>query len=252
MAESICVCADPEALAEQAARHIAEAARRAVAERGGFTLCLSGGDTPAPTYERLAAGPDSMPWEHVHVFWGDERCIPLERPDNHHTMATRHMLSKVPIPPGNVHRAHGEAADPRAAADAYEALLRRFFAAGSPFPVFDLVLLGMGEDGHVASLFPGSDGLAERTRWVADHDIVKRGQPAHRLTLTVPALAAAREVVLLVSGELKAEMLAAVVEREADVPAREVTSGAAEVLWLVDREAASALRSDRLVGAPSR
>jgi 6-phosphogluconolactonase len=243
VAENVRVSADPASLARDAADHIADAARRAVAQRGVFSLCLSGGDTPAGTYVELATGHRSIPWEHVHVFWGDERCIPRERRDNHHTMAQRLMLSCVPIPASNVHRARGEAADPAVAAAEYEATLRGFFGDPAVLPTFDLVLLGMGEDGHVASLFPGSPGLSERTRWVVDHDIVKRGEPAHRLTLTVPALAVAREVMLLVAGELKAQMLADVLEHGADVPAREVTKRCSEVVWMVDREAAGALGS---------
>ncbi len=214
-----------------------------MASRGRFTIALSGGDTPVGTYSLLGSDlRDAMPWEAVHVFWGDERCIPLERPDNHFTMATALLLSRVPIPPENVHRAHGEAVAPASAAVEYEDELRSFFdpPAGKP-PRFDLVLLGMGEDGHVASLFPGSVGWRERHRWVVDHDVIKRGERVRRLTLTMPVLTAAREVMVLVSGDLKADMLAAVLRGEADVPARELNAQAPVVRWMVDRQAASAL-----------
>lgn len=225
-------------------------AKEAVAQRGLFTICLSGGDTPAATYAHLGGETGStLPWEQSHVFWGDERCVPLERPDNHFTMATKLLLSHVPIPPGNIHRARGESDDPAAAAVEYEDELRRFFGHDGPgFPEFDLVLLGMGEDGHVASLFPGSEGLAQRDGWVAEHYVIKRGERVRRLTLTMPVLIAAREVMVLASGDLKAEMLAAVVQAQADVPAAELDAGAANICWMVDREAAALLEPARLTG----
>jgi 6-phosphogluconolactonase len=240
---TICIYADANELAEHSAGHIARTARQAVAQRGLFTLCLSGGDTPTATYARLGSeAADSMPWDRVHVFWGDERCIPLDRPDNHFTMASKLMLSHVPIRPENVHRARGDAADPAAAAVEYEMTLRSFFdGADDQLPTFDLVMLGMGEDGHVASLFPGSDGWGERERWVVDHHVIKRGERVRRLTLTMPVLTAAREVMVLVSGGHKAETLAAVLRGEADVPAGELDGEAANVRWMVDADAAGAL-----------
>lgn len=242
MPETVHICENPQELAHRAARHIADAATSAVSQRGRFSLCLSGGDTPVDTYAVLGSElRESVPWSGVHVFWGDERCIPLDRPDNHFTLASSLLLSHVPIPTENIHRARGEAADPAASALAYEAMLRDYFGHPDGFPTFDLVLLGMGEDGHVASLFPGSDGWAERERWVVDHHVVKRGERVRRLTLTMPVLTAAREVVLLVSGELKAEMLAAVLRGEADVPASELNATAADVCWMVDARAAAVL-----------
>ncbi len=251
MPASVRIWEDADDLARHAAQHIAEAAVAAVADRGAFTIALSGGDTPGRTYALLGSDlAESMPWEAVHVFWGDERCIPLDRPDNHFTLATELMLSRVPIPAGNVHRARGEASDPAAAAVEYEDALRTFFAPPpGELPRFDLVLLGMGEDGHVASLFPGSVGWRERERWVVDHYVIKRGERVRRLTLTMPVLTAAREVMVLVSGDLKADMLAAVLRGEADVPARELDAHAPAVRWMVDREAASALDPGALNGA---
>jgi 6-phosphogluconolactonase len=240
--ETVCICENPVDLAHRAARHIADAATSAVSERGRFSLCLSGGDTPADTYSVLASElRDCVPWEAVHVFWGDERCIPLDRPDHHFTMAWASLLSHVPIPPENIHRPHGEATDPAAASIEYEAVLREYFGHPDGFPRFDLVLLGMGEDGHVASLFPGSDGWAERERWVVDHYVVKRGDRVRRLTLTMPVLTAARQVMVLVSGELKASMLNQVLCGEADVPARELNVSASDIRWMVDGRAAAAL-----------
>lgn len=247
MPATIHVWEDAEELARRGARHIADAASASVAKRGVFTLSLSGGDTPVGMYTLLGSDlAESMPWESVHVFWGDERCIPLERADNHFTMATDLMLSRVPIPSQNVHRARGEAADPAAAAIEYEAELHRFFdAPAGGFPELDLILLGMGEDGHVASLFPDSAGLRERQRWVLEHFVIKRGERVRRLTLTMPVLTAAREVMVLVSGNQKADMLAAVLRGEADVPARELNAGGRNITWFVDREAAVALTGTR-------
>jgi 6-phosphogluconolactonase len=238
-----CICADSDELAERSAERIAGAANEAVAQRGRFTLCLSGGDTPAATYARLGSERvDEIPWRAVHVFWGDERCIPLERPDNHFTMATELMLSRVPIPPENVHRARGEAPDPAAAATEYEALLRGFFNPGDGgVPIFDLVLLGMGEDGHVASLFPGSAGWRERDRWAVDHYVIKRGERVRRLTLTMPLITAAREVMILVSGEHKADAVAGVLQGTVDLPAAQVNAEASCVRWMLDAKAAGAL-----------
>ena len=242
MPATIHVWEGAEELAQRSARHIADAASASVAERGVFTMSLSGGDTPVGTYTLLGSDlAESMPWKSVHVFWGDERCIPLDRPDNHFTMATELMLSRVPIPAENVHRARGDAPDPAAAAIEYQEVLRSFFIPpASELPRLDLVVLGMGEDGHVASLFPGSVGMRERDRWVVDHYVIKRGERVRRLTLTMPVLTSAREVMVLVSGDLKADMLAAVLRGDADVPASELNANAHAVTWMVDREAASA------------
>lgn len=243
MPGAICLCSDADDLARRSAERIVELAGNAVAQRGVFTIALSGGDTPAATY-RLLGGElaPSIPWKRVHVFWGDERCIPLDQPDNHFTMATELMLAHVPIPHENVHRAHGESDDPPAAAAQYEAEMRAFFGCQrAPFPELDLVLLGMGEDGHIASLFPGSRGLAQRDRWVTDHYVIKRGERVRRLTLTMPVLVAARHVIVLVSGSIKAEMLGAVIQARPDVPAAELAAKAPNICWMIDRDAAAAL-----------
>ena len=180
----------------------------------------------------------AIPWAHVEVFWGDERCVPLAQSDNHFTMASDLLLSRVPIPAANIHRMRGEAPDPDEAGR-YEAVLRTLLApAAGRSPSFDLVLLGMGEDGHVASLFPKSDGYREQERWVVDHMVTKRGQRVRRLTLTLPVLAAAREVLVLVSGEIKSAMLTDVLAGTADVPAARLERTASSVRWLADRDAA--------------
>lgn len=239
MSREVTVADDRGTLARLAAAHIAQAAVQAVADRGVFTVCLSGGETPKATYELLAGEAGRhVPWDRVHVFWGDERCVPLERPDNHYTMVRELVLSHVPIPQENVHRIRAEIGDTALAAEQYERMLRSFFGSR---PDFDILLLGMGDDGHTASLYPGSPGCTERVRWVVAHDVVKKGECLRRVTLTVPALVAAREVLFLVAGLDKAEALAAVLADGADVPARWVEAKALNVRWMVDREAASLL-----------
>lgn len=243
MASTVSICRDEEDLADRASGHIVEAARAAVDDHGRFTLCLSGGDTPRPTYSRLAsARAGELPWDATHIFWGDERCIPLDQEDNHFTMASELMLSRVPIPPEQIHRIRGEAEDPGEAAAEYEAGLREFFAPPPDgFPSFDLVLLGMGDDGHVASLYPGSAGLPEAERWVVDHYVLKHGRRLRRLSLTMPVLTAAAEVMVLVSGDHKAGALAGVLSGTADVPARTLAERAAHVRWMVTQDAAAGL-----------
>jgi len=236
------VLTDAEALADAAARHFAELARAAIAATGRFAVVLAGGATPARTYERLALGEMLSPadWERVHVFWGDERRVPPEHEDSNYRMARETLLDRVPIPARNVRRIRGEA-DPRQAATDYEQALREFFGAGSA-PRFDLVLLGMGEDGHTASLFPGTDGLREGRRWVVAHYVEKLG--AWRVTLTLAVINAAAEVVLLVSGAGKAERLREVLEGSVaaePLPARAVRPTAGRLVWLVDAAAASLL-----------
>jgi 6-phosphogluconolactonase len=238
---------DPSAMSLHAAGLIAELAGRPVDREGRFTLCLSGGSTPRETYALLAAPQlaDEIPWPGVHIFWGDERCIPLERPDNHFTMTSDLLFSKVPIPAENIHRMRGEADDPEEAARDYELELIRFFGLKrGEIPRFDLVLLGMGEDGHCASLYPGTAGLAERGDLVVAHYVPQR--EGHRLTLTLRVLNNARQIIFLVTGESKAEALKAVLDGEndeADLPAGRVRPRKGKVRWLVDRAAAGLLQT---------
>jgi 6-phosphogluconolactonase len=183
------------------------------------TLALSGGSTPRPFYEALAA--HAYPWEEVEVFFGDERCVPADHADSNLRMAREALLSKVPA---RVHAMPGDSCD----AEAYEGVLRERFGDGPPS--LDLVLLGLGEDGHTASLFPGDPALEERTRWVARVE-----RPDHpRLTLTLPVLNAARAALFLVAGEGKREALGRLLDGD-DIPAARVS--AARVLVVADRDA---------------
>ncbi len=234
---------EPDALhvASAAAERIVAWARQAIDTRGRFTVALAGGSTPQATYQRLAGEPhrDAVDWSRVHVFWGDERCVPPADPNSNYGMAYESLLSKVPIPSENVHRMRGEL-DPQIAAQAYAGELRRFF--GSAWPRFDLVLLGMGADGHTASLFPGSPALDETQRAVVAVTADYQDRPSCRVTLSLPAINAARAVVFIVTGESKARRVQQVLEdRQKHLPAQHVQPVEGELCWLLDAAAASQL-----------
>lgn len=240
---------DLEALSHATAELFAAEARQAVKDRGRFSVALAGGGTPHRTYELLAQQPfrDLVPWQNTHIFWGDERCVPANDLRSNATMARHALLDNVPVPQ---HQVHPMVCDrsPQEAAVAYEALLRGFFADGRPR--FDLILLGLGENGHTASLFPGTSVLDEQQRWVAD--VYEAEEGLHRLTLTAPAINQAGRVVFLVAGSGKAHILRKVVEEERDssgIPARLINPVDSDLLWLADRAAARLLQPERSVQA---
>lgn len=226
----------PAALVDYAASLFARLAE-AAPER--FSVALSGGSTPRALYERLAAAEmaERIPWRKVHLFWGDERCVPPDHPDSNYGLTAAALLRHIPLPPENIHRIAGEL-PPAEAARRYEAELRAFFGET---PAFDLVFLGMGEDGHTASLFPGSPALNESHRWAVEVEHTVAPPPlVWRVTLTFRVLNAARRVVFLVSGAAKAAMFAQV-WRGGDFPAAQIRPQDGELLWLVDRDAAARL-----------
>jgi 6-phosphogluconolactonase len=229
---------DARELSEAAARMFVEEARRRIDESGRFAVALAGGSTPKVTYEILAreyGGPEDLDWSKVHAFFGDERSVPPDHEDSNYRMAREALLSHVPV--GSVHRMRGEM-EAREAAALYEKELEAFF--GGP-PVLDLVLLGIGEDGHTASLFPDTPALDARDRWAVENPVEKLNTT--RLTLTVPAVDAARKVAFLVAGEGKAEALEEILEGDANphkYPAKLVRPDA-ELAWMVDRAAARLL-----------
>jgi len=234
----------PQELFAAAAEVVVGAATDAVAQRGRFTISLSGGSTPKSLFNLLATNARTvLPWERMFFFWGDERHVPPTDPDSNYRMAEETMLSKVPVPPGNVFRMAAENPDAAAVAEDYEKTLRKFFALEpGQVPVFDLILLGMGPDGHTASLFPGTAGLQEKSRLVIANWVEK--MKTSRLTFTLPVLNAARCVTFLVSGTDKAAVLRTVLE--GDVPAEQypamlVRPTDGKLIWLVDRAAASEL-----------
>ena len=208
-------------LNERVASILTKLAVEAVLERGRFTFVLSGGSTPRLLYQALTVSPyiEAIPWARTHIFWGDERMVPRDHKDSNYAMAFENLLSKVPLPQSNIHPIPVEAADAERNVDAYEQELRRLFSqwnakgnvpsAGEPledFPVFDLVLLGMGKDGHTASLFPGSGIIDERQRWV--RPVPKPGLPPFvpRVTLTLPVINQARCAAFLISGPEKSAL----------------------------------------------
>jgi 6-phosphogluconolactonase len=236
----------PQELFEAAAEEVVRAAKEAVAQRGRFTIALSGGSTPKNLFNLLATNARNvLPWDRMFFFWGDERHVPPTDPESNYRMAEEAMLSKIPVAAGNVFRIAAENPDAAAAAEAYEQTLRKFFQLGpGEVPTLDLILLGMGPDGHTASLFPGTAGLQEQSRLVIANWVDKL--KASRITLTLPVLNAARCVVFLVSGTDKATVLRTVLEE--DVPAEQYPSklvrpSNGKLIWLVDRAAASALSS---------
>lgn len=232
---------DADHLARAAAEHFATLAAEAIAARGQFTVALSGGSTPRAAYALLAA--EEVDWPRVHVFWGDERCVPPDHLDSNYRLAREALLDKVPIPAENIHCIRGEINPEEAAAD-YERTLRSFFARHpeEPTPCFDLILLGMGEDGHTASLFPGTAALNEQTRWVVAHYVDKLR--AWRVTLTPVVINAAAHVTFIVSGAGKAERLREVLTgpyRPDTLPSQIVRPTDGRLLWLTDAAVAGLL-----------
>jgi 6-phosphogluconolactonase len=196
-----------EAVSEAAAESITGTVMGAVAAHGRCSLALAGGRTPKDTYALLAGRcRDKIPWPSVHLFWGDERCVPPVDPDSNFRMASEVLLGRIPIPPGNVHRILGER-PPELAAEAYERELRTFFPAGASLPAFDLVILGAGADGHTASLFPGSPALEESKRWVMAVEAPGGVPCSHRVTLTLPAINASKKVIFLITGAEKSAVV---------------------------------------------
>ncbi len=240
------VFADKGALIREEAERIVTLAGAATAARGRCLVALSGGSTPKPLYELLATAPYArrIDWSRMHLFWGDERCVPPDHPDSNYRMTREALLDKVPIPSENVHRIHGEEA-PETAAAAYEQTLRTFFGNGEkPARSFDLVLLGMGPDGHTASIFPGTAATTEQRRWaMAVH--VEKPRAMWRVTLTPMVLNAAADVTFLVAGADKAARLVEVLrdehKRQPLLPAQLVAPTGGALHWLIDGAAAAAL-----------
>jgi len=234
---------DSQALACEAAQRLADLARKATESRGRFSVALSGGSTPSPLYRLLTEEPyrSQIPWAQVDLFWADERCVPPDDPGSNYRLAYEALIAHTPIPAENVHRVRGELA-PKAAARAYDRELRRFFCG--PRPRFDLVLLGLGSDGHTASLFPTSEALQETERLAVATTAFYDNRPTERVTLTLPPLNAARQVLFLVSGPEKAEIVQAVLaDVDGRLPARRVRPVAGQLTWLLDAAAASRVPS---------
>ncbi|MGA8621519.1 MAG: 6-phosphogluconolactonase [Candidatus Sulfotelmatobacter sp.] len=234
----------PQDLFHAAAEEVIRAVTEAVAHRGRFTIALSGGSTPKNLYTLIAANASAiLPWDRMFFFWSDERHVPPNDPESNYRLAKEYLLSKVPVPPDNIFRVPAENPDASAAAEAYEQTLRKFFAVAlGEFPRFDLILLGMGPDGHTASLFPETAALQEKSRLVVANWVEKL--KTSRITFTLPLLNAARCVAFLASGTDKAAMLREVLEGNApgeQYPSKLVRPSDGKLIWFVDRAAASEL-----------
>ncbi|HEX5873408.1 MAG TPA: 6-phosphogluconolactonase [Pyrinomonadaceae bacterium] len=221
-----------EDLARAAAEHFVSKSSEAVAQKGSFTVALSGGSTPKALYELLVDQFfDQIPWANIHFYWSDERHVPPDHPDSNYRMANQAMLSRVPVSPANVHRVISEKPAADAARD-YEDTIKEI--GGNPR--LDLILLGLGADGHTASIFPGSEVLDETERLVAAPWVQKLN--AYRITMTLPLLNNGASVVFLVSGAEKAQIVKEVLEGPEKYPAQAVKPHNGELIWMLDQDAA--------------
>ncbi len=239
----IIVLDDSQALFVRAAEEIVHISGESICTHGQFALCLTGGNTPADVYSLIATRFHfSVDWNAVHLFWGDERCVPHDDPASNYGMANRTMLSKLSLDPGMIYRIRGEV-DPELAASEYENELRKFFSLeDGEFPRFDLILLGLGDNVHIASLFPGSPALHERQRLAVAVEV--DAPQRKRITLTPLVLNNAARVMFIVSGQNKAEAVKLALEGPRDpdkYPAQIIDANQGEVIWLLDRPAASLL-----------
>ena len=232
----------PEEVARTAADSFVEIAEKSISAEGRFSVALAGGSTPRRTYQLLASEEyrNRLPWSQVHFFFGDERSVPATHADSNYRMAEEAMISLLPIPEPNVHRMVGDG-DAVANASLYEGELQAFFD-GATWPRFNLVLLGMGDDGHTASLFPGTEALNEARAWVVANWVEKF--KTYRITLTAPAINHAANIVFLVAGAGKAERLPEVLRgprNPRQLPSQLIQPVSGSLVWLVDKAAAARL-----------
>src|ERR1700679_2548511 len=231
------VLADPPSLA----RHVAEwMTALALAAPGPFRVSLSGGSTPKALYQLLASGAfvGRFPWPRVHWYWGDERFVPYDHPDSNFRMTREAMLAKAPIPPENIHPVPTDG-DPDAAAARYQQTLQSAYGAAvldPARPLFDITLLGLGPDGHTASLLPGEPVLEERRLWVA---AVSHGRPEVRITMTYPAIESSRQTAFLLAGQEKAAIMQTIRGGGSQVPAARFRP-VGDLVWFLDQAAAGA------------
>lgn len=240
----IAVYPDTNTLSQQAAQFIVRLANESIVTRGRFSIALSGGSTPKVLYGLLGSEPyrDQIDWSKVDIFWSDERCVPPDSADSNYRMAREVLLSRVPLSPQQVHRMPADQPDRDAAAQAYTHEMRQSFGTGD-IPHFDLIQLGMGPEGHTASLFPHQSSLHEQQRLVMYVNVPK--PPPPRLTFTPPILNAARHVLFLVTGAEKADAVQAVLEGDynpEEYPAQIVRPASGEVVWMLDEAAAGKLK----------
>lgn len=241
----ITIYSDIETLSHEAARSVVRIAQEAIAKHGRFTIALSGGSTPKKLYALLAEEPycSEIDWSLVDIFWSDERCVPPDDTESNYHLAQQVMLSKIPLPASQVHRMPAEQGDRDAASLAYTIEMKNVFGVGTGIPAFDLIQLGMGPEGHTASLFPHQASLHEQQRLIMPVSVPK--PPPPRLTFTPRLLNEARHVLFLVTGAEKADAVRAVLEGDfqpEEYPAQIVQPPKGEVTWMLDTAAAAKLQ----------
>ncbi len=241
---------DLESMSRAAAQRLVITIEETIRERGRFALALPGGSTPRTLYRILAEEyQDKIPWAHVHLFWGDERYVPADHPESNYHLVNESLISKVPLPPANIHVVPVESDSPENAADRYEKILKRFFKPGRRHhvPSFDLVLLGVGTDGHTASLFAESPALQEKNRWAVPVSAPEKIFPRERITITLPMINESRFVFFLVSGADKKRIVQLILNEPETarerLPAARVSPRRA-VFWYLDKDAAGTLYTD--------
>lgn len=240
----IIICRDVDELNRKAAEQFIGLANKAIQRSGQFTVALSGGSTPKGLYELLATAEyrKRLDWSRIHFFWGDERCVPPDYPESNFRMVQESLLSKIQIPSENIHRMMGEK-EPGQAATEYEEHLRQFFhLPRGGVPQFDVIFLGLGEDGHTASLFPGSPALNEGNRLVATVYVEK--SKTYRLTLTLAVINAGAQIIFLVTGQSKAAVVKEILSADSkseSYPANKVRPVNGNVTWLISKDAAGEL-----------
>jgi len=246
MKAKIKIAADRHELCRIAAAEILNSAKQAVRRNGQCTIALSGGSTPKDLYTLLAEDGslrENFPWANTHFFWGDERHVPPDHSESNYRMAHEAMLSKAPVPPANIHRIKAENPDAAIAARDYERELRKFFKLGvGKFPRLDIALMGLGPEGHTASLFPGTKALHEKKRLVVSNWVGKFF--TDRITMTAPVFNLAHQVIFLIAGDDKAIPLKAVLEGKLEpeqLPAQLIRPAKGSLLWLLDQPAAKYL-----------
>ena len=241
---------NPAELASVAAGEFERLAKEAIEKKGSFNVALSGGSTPKAMFDLLRGDryKDTIPWSKIHLFWGDERHVPPDDEDSNYRMTKEHLFSSIPILPENIHRVEAEKPNAKEVAANYERELRQHFnLSENEIPQFDLVFLGMGDDGHTASLFPGTDVVHDSEHLVAAPWVAKFD--SHRITLTPKVINNADRIIFLVKGEDKAEALVRVIEGKKNInlyPAQVVNPTHGSLLWLCDREASSKLSSIKI------
>ena len=240
----IAIYPDIDTLSQEAAQYIVRLANQSIVTHGRFTIALSGGSTPKKLYGLLGSEPfrSQIDWAQVEIFWGDERCVSPDDPESNYAMAQQVLLSKIPIPNNRIHRMPADQSDREAASQAYTEEMRRTFGTDG-IPAFDLIQLGMGPEGHTASLFPHQPSLHEQQRLVMPVSVPK--PPPDRLTFTPPLLNAAHNILFLVTGSEKSDAIHTVLEGDYnpdEYPAQIVQPEHGEVVWILDKEAAAKIR----------